>query len=95
MKHRAKLGASNMKFHGFFSSGAIFQACEMISDFFIYSKLLGLRSRKLMKSTKNTLFWFFFVFFHPFERKHTADRLFKFVFFVFFGVLSLEILKNP
>ena len=57
MKHQAKLGASNMKFHIFFSSGAIFQACGMIYVFLIYSKLLGLRSRKSMKSTKKSLFW--------------------------------------
>ena len=51
--------------------------------------------RENRSETQKSIFLKIVFFFHPFERKHTADRLFKFVIFVIFGVPSLEILKNP
>ena len=51
--------------------------------------------RENRSETQKSHFFENFGFFHPFERKHTAERLFKFVKKTIFGVPSLEILKNP
>ena len=79
----------------FSSCDAILQARGVFFVLFIYRECPGLRTRKSIRNTKNSLFLKILDFFHPFERKHTAERLFKFVIFVIFGVPSLEILKNP
>ena len=50
---------------------------------------------KIDQKHKKVTFLKLFDLFHPFERKHTAERLFKFVKKTIFGVPSLEILKNP
>ena len=78
MKHQLKLSDSNMKVHGFFSPGAIFQACEMISDFLIYRKLRGQRTRKSIKNTKNIIFSTFSIFFQSFESFVGAERVLNF-----------------
>ena len=60
----------------FFSWDAIFTACGVFFIFWIYRNCPGLRPRKSIISQKNH-FFHFFVFFHPFESFHDADKLFK------------------
>ena len=66
--------------------------CFSFFEFIVNAPDYGRENRS---ETQKSHFFEIFVFFHPFGRKHTADRLFKFVIFVIFCVPSLEILKNP
>ena len=92
MKSLTKLVDSNMDFHGFFQLGRDTTGAWSVFRFLNSSYLPRTTAAKIDQKHKKSTF---LIFFHPFERKHTAERLFKFVKKTIFGVPSLEIWKNP
>ena len=95
MKSLTKLVDSNMKFHGFFELWRDTTGAWSVFHFIYLSWMPRTTDAKIDQKHKKITFLNFFDFFHPFERKHTAERLFKFVKKTIFGVPSLEIWKNP
>ena len=95
MEILTKLVGSNMGFHGFFELGRDTTGAWSVFRFFNSSQMPRTTDAKIDQRHKKVTFLKILFLFHPFERKHTAERLFKFVIFVIFGVPSLEILKNP
>ena len=95
MKSLTKLVDSNMGFHRFFELWRDTTGAWSVFRFIYLSWMPRTTDAKIDQRHKKVTFLKILDFFHPFERKHTAERLFKFVIFVIFGVPSLEILKNP
>ena len=95
MKTLTKLVDSSMEFHGFFELRRDTTVAWSVFRFLNSSQMPRTTDAKIDQKHKNITFWKILFFFHPFERKHTAERLFKFVKKTIFGVPSLEILKNP
>ena len=95
MKRRAKLAESNMEFHGFFQLRRDTTGAWSVFRFLNSSQMPRTTDAKIDQRHKKVTFLKMLFLFHPFERKHTAEILFKFVIFVIFGVPSLEIMKNP
>ena len=95
MKTLTKLVDSNMEVHGFFELRRDTTGAWSVFRFFNSSWMPRTTDAKIDQRHKKVTFLKSVFLFHPFERKHTAERLFKFVIFVIFGVPSLEIMKNP
>ena len=77
MKSQAKLARSNMTLHGFFQLRRDIYGVWSVFYFLNLSQLPRTTAAKIDHFTKKTRFSFFFVFFHPFESFHDADKLFK------------------